>query len=116
MSAEQRQGALQLQAAVSAGLVAASGPLANFLLAIVLLTGLSLYAGHTVIARHRPGHQGQPAARPGIKPATGHPSIARQITDFQQLPEIISVSGGSDLAYRRIRGRQDVTVQVTPRL
>ena len=30
--------------------VAASGPLANFLLAIVLLTGLSLYAGRTIVA------------------------------------------------------------------
>src|ERR1041385_8791915 len=49
MSAEERKSALLFKPLYQRALVAASGPLANFLLAIVILTGLSLYAGHTVI-------------------------------------------------------------------
>ena len=75
-------------------LVAAAGPLANFVLAIVLLTGLNLYTGHTVLAPvDRRGGQGQPRrGRPASRPATASPqSTAPPITDFEQLPEIISV-------------------------
>ncbi|HEX2761572.1 MAG TPA: site-2 protease family protein, partial [Rhizomicrobium sp.] len=69
MSAEEREGALLFKPLYQRALVAASGPLANFLLAIVILTGLSLYAGHAVI---QPiiGQvtQGSPAEAAGIKP------------------------------------------------
>src|ERR1043165_8710990 len=49
-SGEDRKGGLLFKPLYQRALVAASGPLANFLLAIAILTGLSLYAGHTVIA------------------------------------------------------------------
>jgi len=98
--------------------VAAAGPLANFLLAIVILTGLSLYAGHAVIAPViGQVTKGSPAEAAGIKPGDRVTRIDNtQITDFQQLPEIISVSGGSALAVGIHRGNQDLIIQVTPRL
>jgi len=118
MSAEERKGALLFKPLYQRALVAASGPLANFLLAIVILTGLSLYAGHTVI---QPviGQvtKGSPAEAAGIKPGDRVTRIdGTVITDFQQLPQIISVSGGSQLAVGIRRGTQDLTLQVTPRL
>jgi len=118
MNAQQRQGALQLKPLYQRAWVAASGPLANFLLAIVLLTGLSYYAGHTIvtpmIGQVTPG---SPAAEAGIKSGDLVTRVDNTtITDFQQLPEIISVSGGSTLAIGIRRAGQDVTVQVTPRL
>ena len=118
MSAQQRQGALQLKPLHQRAWVAASGPLANFLLAIVLLTGLSLYAGHTVVApvigEVTPG---SPAAEAGLKSGDLVTKVdSTAITDFQQLPQIISVSGGSTLAIGVRRAGQDMTVQVTPRL
>jgi regulator of sigma E protease len=118
MSAEERKGALLFKPLYQRALVAASGPLANFLLAIVILTGLSLYAGHTVI---QPiiGQvtKGSPAETAGIKAGDRVTRIDDTvITDFQQLPQIISVSGGSTLAIGIHRGTQDLTIQVTPKL
>jgi regulator of sigma E protease len=118
MTAEERKGALLFKPLYQRALVAASGPLANFILAIVILTGLSLYAGHTVI---KPviGQvtKGSPAEAAGIK--TGD-LVTRiddtAITDFQQLPEIISIGGGTPLAVGIHRGSQDLTLWVTPRL
>ncbi|HWU55884.1 MAG TPA: RIP metalloprotease RseP [Rhizomicrobium sp.] len=118
MSAEERKGALLFKPLYQRALVAASGPLANFLLAIVILTGLSLYAGHTVIAPViGQVTKGSPAEIAGIKSGDRVTRIDDTvITDFQQLPQIISVSGGSQLAIGVHRGTQDLTILVTPRL
>ncbi|MEO8300585.1 MAG: RIP metalloprotease RseP [Rhizomicrobium sp.] len=118
MSAEQRKGALQLKPLHQRAWVAASGPLANFILAIVLLTGLSLYAGHTVVTPLiGQVTEGSPAAIAGIKSGDLVTKVDDTvITNFQQLPEIISVSGGSTLAVGIRRAGQDLTLQVTPRL
>src|SRR5256714_3169742 len=85
MSAEERKGALLFKPLYQRALVAASGPLANFLLAIVVLTGLALYAGHTVI---QPiiGQvtKESPAEAAGIKPGDRVTRIdSTTITDFQ---------------------------------
>jgi regulator of sigma E protease len=118
MSAQEREGALLFKPLYQRALVAASGPIANFLLAIAILTGLSLYAGHTVIAPIiGQVTAGSPAEAAGIKPGDRVTRIdSTVITDFQQLPEIISVSGGSTLAIGIHRGSQDLTLQITPKL
>jgi len=118
MTAEQRKGALQLKPLYQRALVAASGPLANFLLAIALLTGLCLYAGHTVVAPViGQVTKGSPAAVAGIKAGDLVTRIDdAQINDFQRLPEIISVSGGSPLAVGIRRAGRDLTIWVTPRM
>jgi len=118
MSEEERKGALLFKPLYQRALVAASGPLANFILAIVLLTGLTLYAGHTVIAPViGQVTKGSAAEAAGIKPGDRVTRIDdTEITDFQQLPEIISVSGGVPLAIGIHRGNQDLVLHVTPRL
>ncbi|HWY65830.1 MAG TPA: RIP metalloprotease RseP [Rhizomicrobium sp.] len=118
MSAEEREGALLFKPLYQRALVAASGPLANFILAIVILTGLTYFAGHTVIAPViGQVTKGSAAEAAGIKPGDRVTRIDdTAITDFQQLPEIISVSGGVPLAIGIHRGNQDITLQVTPRL
>ncbi len=118
MSAEEREGALLFKPLYQRALVAASGPLANFILAIVILTGLTYFAGHTVIAPViGQVTKGSAAEAAGIKPGDRVTRIDdTAITDFQQLPEIISVSGGVPLAIGIHRGNQDITLRVTPRL
>src|SRR4029079_18876575 len=95
-SDDERKGALLFKPLYQRALVAASGPLANFILAIVILTGLTLYAGHNVIAPViGQVTKGSPAEAAGIKPGDRVTRIdGTKITDFQQLPEIISISGG----------------------
>jgi regulator of sigma E protease len=118
MSAEEREGALLFKPLYQRALVAASGPLANFILAIVILTGLTYFAGHTVIAPViGQVTKGSAAEAAGIKRGDLVTRIDdTAITDFQQLPEIISVSGGVPLVIGIHRGNQDITLQVTPRL
>ena len=118
MSSEERKGALQFKPLYQRALVAAAGPFANFLLAITLLTGLSLYAGHTMMAPLiGEVSQGSPAAAAGIKSGDLVTAIdGAPIVDFQQLPEIISVSGGSPLAVGIRRAGRDLTIWVTPHM
>ena len=98
--------------------VAAAGPFANFALAIVLLTGLFMYTGHSVMAPViGQVTKGSPAALAGIMPGDRVTSINRtKVTDFQQLPQIISLSGGETLAVGLLRQGRDLTVNVTPKL
>ena len=118
MNAAERDGALMFKPVAQRAAVAAAGPFANFLLAIVLLTGLFLHNGHAVITpiigEVTPG---SPAAQAGLRPGDLVTRIdGHVINDFQQLPQIIGISGGETLRIALRRAGQDLTVNVTPRL
>src|SRR5215467_2328500 len=100
MDSDKRGGVLLFKPLYQRAWVAAAGPLANFILAIAILTGLLLYSGHTTIAPViGKVSKDSPAAAAGIRPGDRVTRVdGTVITDFQQLPEIISVSGGSPLA------------------
>ena len=118
MTEEQRKGALLLKPLYQRAWVAAAGPLANFILAIVILTALYLQVGHTTIAPLVGAvTPGGPASVAGIKPGDLITSIdGTAINDFQQLHETIPMSGGATLALGIRRAGQDLTLSVTPRL
>ena len=118
MSAAEKNQTLMFKPVGQRAAVAAAGPFANFLLAIVLLTGLFLYTGHSVMAPIiGQVTKGSPAAQAGIMPGDRVTSIDRtKITDFQQLPQIISLSGGETLAVGLLRQGRELTVNVTPKL
>jgi len=118
MTEEQRKGALLLKPLYQRAWVAAAGPLANFILAIVILTALYLQVGHTTIAPLVGAvTPGSPAAMAGLQPGDLITSIdGTAINDFQQLHETIPMSGGSTLALGIRRAGQDLSLSVTPRL
>jgi regulator of sigma E protease len=97
--------------------VAAAGPVANFILAIVIFTGLILYNGHTVLAPIIGSVVKDSAAEAaGIKAGDRVTAIdGTRITDFEQMPQIIAVSGGRNLAVELVRENKPITVHVTPR-
>lgn len=98
-------------------LVAAAGPLANFALAVVLFTGLLLHDGRTImtpiIGTVSPGSA---AAEAGMLPGDRILRIGdTPIDDFQQMSEIIGLSGGRKLSIALERGGHERTVQLVPR-
>ena len=97
--------------------VAAAGPLANFILAILLFTGLLFYNGHTVLAPIIGGvAKGSAAEAAGIQAGDRVTAIdGAKITDFEQMPQIISVSGGRVLNIELVRAGKPLSLQVTPR-
>ena len=97
--------------------VAAAGPVANFILAIVIFTGLIFYNGHTVLAPIIGGVvKGSAAEAAGIKTGDRVTAIdGTRITDFEQMPQIIAVSGGRNLAIDLVRENKPLTIHVTPR-
>jgi regulator of sigma E protease len=118
MTVTEREGVLMFKPLYQRALVAASGPLANFVLAVVMLTGILMYTGQAVIAPVvGQVAKASPAAEAGIKSGDRITRIDQTaITDFQQLPEIISVSNGTTaLAVGIDRAGHDMTVWITPR-
>ena len=98
-------------------LVAAAGPVANFVLAVLLFTGLIFHNGHTVLAPIIGGVvKGSAAEEAGIHTGDRVTAIdGTEITDFEQMPEIISVSGGRTLNIDLVRAGKNLTLKVTPR-
>ena len=118
MSAAERETALMFKPVAQRAAVAAAGPFANFLLAIVMMTGLYMYSGHAVVTPIiGQVTAGGPAAQAGIQTGDLVTAIdGTRITDFQQLPEIISISGGETLTIDLKRAGRDLSLKVTPRL
>lgn len=117
MSPAEREHTLLYKPVWQRAAVAAAGPLANFLLAILLFTGLIYYNGHTVLAPVV-GHvvEGSAAEAAGIKAGDRVTAIdGTAITDFEQMPQIIAVSGGKNLKLELLRDGKSISVQVTPR-
>ena len=117
MSAEERARALPFKPLYQRVLVVAAGPFANFILAIVIFTLTFMFLGRIavppVIGSVVPG---SPAQTAGIKSGDVIRSIdGTAISDFDQLPEIISVSAGQDLAITLQRGSRELTVHATPK-
>ena len=98
--------------------VAAAGPIANFILAIILFTGILMYTGHTTIAPViGQVNKASPAETAGIRSGDTVTRIdGRAINSFDQLPEIIGMSAGRTLSIELTRAGQPVTVQVTPQV
>src|ERR1700722_12082486 len=118
-SSAEREGMLMFKPLYQRALVAAAGPLANFVLAIVMLTAILSYTGHVMVAP-LVGEvaKGSPAAAAGIQTGDLITRIDQTpINDFQQLPEIISVSNGTTpLSIGIKRAGHDITIWVTPRV
>jgi regulator of sigma E protease len=117
MSEAERAQTLMFKPVWQRAAVAAAGPFANFILAILLFTGVMLHNGHTVIAPIIGDVvKGSPAEEAGIKAGDRVTAIdGTRITDFEQMPEIIAVSGGQTLAIDLVRQGKPLSIHVMPR-
>ena len=118
VSAAERDTMLHFKPLWQRAAVAAAGPLANFVVAIIILTGLLLVSGHAILPPVVGSVvQGSAAAAAGIRPDDRIVAVnGTAIDDYFQLPEIISMRGGENLAIDLERGGQRLTVHAVPRL
>jgi regulator of sigma E protease len=117
MSAAERAQTLSFKPLWQRAAVAAAGPVANFILAILLFTGLIFHNGHTVLAPIIGDVvKGSAAETAGIQAGDRVTAIdGTRIADFDQMPQIIAVSGGRNLTIDLIRGDKPMIIHVTPR-
>lgn len=118
LSADEREGAFHLKPVGQRAFVVAAGPLANFLLAIVIFTGMFLVFGLTRMEpRVSEVEPGTPAAAAGFQPGDLIKSVdGRQIGDFAELQRIVSASAGRTLTFEVERGGAITVLKAAPQL
>jgi regulator of sigma E protease len=118
MSADERKVVLFFKPLWQRAAVAAAGPLANFIVAILVLTGLLMVSGRVTLSPVVGSVvKGSPAAEAGIAPGDRITSIdGIVVDDYFQLPQIISMRGGENLAIDLNRNGKALTVHAVPKL
>ncbi len=98
--------------------IVAAGPIANFVLAIVIFTAIfSIYGREVMSPRVDSVLPNSPAAEAGFKPGDVVESIdGSKISSFSDLQRIVSLSSGETLSVVVRRGDQDVALSVRPKL
>jgi regulator of sigma E protease len=118
MDAAERAQSLVCQPVLKRAAIVAAGPIANFLLAVVIFAGIfMLYGMQTMSARVDAVQPGSPAAAAGFKPGDLVVAIdGEKINDFADMQRIVADSAGKALAITVKRGGTQVELKATPQL
>jgi regulator of sigma E protease len=115
-SAAERAGSFHHKPLWQKAIIAVGGPVANFILAIVILTGLFAIVGTPVVTPQIGAlSKGAPAERAGFK--VGDTVLAidgKPVTEFQDIITTVGVSQGHELVFRVNRAGQTIDIPVTP--
>ena len=116
MSASDREGAFQNKALWQRAAVVAAGPLANFILAVVVYAGVNLAFGvRTVTPTVGEVKAGMPAAIAGMQPGDRITSIdSWTVEGFEDIQRIVGINAGNPLKFGIDRGGEKLTLTVTP--
>ena len=98
-------------------LVVAAGPMANFVLAVVILTGLLMMAGDMRVPEARIGSviENTPAEEAGMQAGDLVTAIdGRPVTSFNEMANIVKLSSNEMLEFTVERGGETVLLTVTP--
>ncbi len=116
MSAEERAGSFHAKPLWQRAAVVVAGPIANFILAIVIFTFWFWSQGvYTTEARVDDVLPDSPAARAGIKAGDVVTAIEGQpVTVFEQIQRNVSLNVGKTLTFEVNRGGQKLDIPVTP--
>jgi regulator of sigma E protease len=118
MSEEERKGSFHHKKVAPRVAIVAAGPIANFILAILIFAGMSLYFGKpSSIPRVDAVQPDSVAASAGFKVGDVVASIdGHAIESFLDMQRIVSTSAGSALVFHVKRGGAEVTLTATPAL
>lgn len=116
MTAEERAVSFHYQPLWKRAAIVAAGPIANFILAILVFAVITFTNGRQVlIPRVEAVQAGSAAEEAGFQ--AGDVILAvdgKEITSFNELQRIVSTSGGDRLAFLIDRGGRRVTLEATP--
>jgi len=118
MSESEKKDSFVFQPVPSRAAVVAAGPIANFVLAVLIFAGIFMVVGkQTATARVDAVQTGSAAEAAGFKPGDLVVSIdADKIDSFSDMQRIVSVSSGEPLKIVVERNGQPVTLTATPQL
>jgi regulator of sigma E protease len=118
VSPQEREGAFPFKPLYQRALVVAAGPVANFILAVVVFTVLFMAAGQVVIpAVVGQVKAGSPAAVAGVQAGDVIREVDGQpIASFEDVQRIVSLNDGDALALTLARKGATLVVHATPRL
>ena len=118
MSAADRRESFYHQPVGRRAAIVAAGPIANFILAIVIFAFVfALYGRQTTTARVDAVQPESAAAAAGLKPGDVVLAIdGRKIDSFSDMQRIVSASAGRTLAFQIDRGGAPMTLNATPAL
>ncbi len=116
LSDEERAGAFQLKPLWQRAAVVAAGPIANFLLAILIFAGLFMVHGVTKMEPRIAGLvEGMPAEKAGFKTGDLVREIdGREIDSFADIQQVVAVNVGRTLEFIVERGGQNIVLQAAP--
>jgi regulator of sigma E protease len=115
--AEQRE-SFPLKPVWQRALIVVAGPVANFLLAILLFAGLAMVMGRNIndpfVGEVVPGSAGEAA---GFKAGDKILRINdRNVATFEDIQRLVSPNPGVEVAVRILRGGQESLIRVVPRM
>jgi regulator of sigma E protease len=118
MDAAEREQSLIFQPLIKRAAIVAAGPIANFILAIIIFSGIFMLFGmQTLSPRVDQVQPGSPAAAAGFKPGDMVLSIdGEKIDSFADMQRIVSNSAGDRLNIAVERDGKQITLQATPQL
>jgi len=117
MSAEELEGSFHNKTVGQRAAVVAAGPIANFILAILIFTCMFTFVGQRqTLPVIDSVQQGSAAAEAGFQAGDRVVSIdGTTIDSFAEMQRIVSVSADTELTIVVRRSNQDVTLKATPR-
>jgi len=118
MSEDEKKDSFAHQRVGSRAAVVAAGPIANFILAIVIFAGIFMFVGkQSTTARVDSVQPGSAAEAAGFLPGDLVLSIAgSRIASFADMQRIVSVSAGEPLKVEVERGGVPVALTATPQM
>jgi regulator of sigma E protease len=118
MTAEEQAGSFHHKSVGPRAAIVAAGPIANFLLAIVIFAGMSLYFGKpSSVPRVDVIQPDSVAASAGFEVGDVVASIdGNAIESFADMQRIVSTNAGSKLTFMVSRGSTSITLSATPAL
>jgi regulator of sigma E protease len=118
MSAEERQGSFHHKKVGPRAAIVAAGPIANFILAIVIFAGLFTFFGRpNATARVDKVMAGSAAEAAGFQSGDVVAAIdGKVIGNFSDMQRIVSIDAGQPLTFTVKRGDTTVSLRATPEL